>query len=430
MKKIIPLLICLWLLIGFTAPASAMIPVGEAELIPTGLPGQNLYEVNADGAGNVWVTDINGEIWQVEATSGKYTRYTVTYPTVSGISFPSPVDARGAGDYFYWADNSANLLGRAKVSDGSYLVWPVTVNAEAVGGFYGTAVDGAGRLWATDWYVPRLFSLEIGLDGKGNLCRYDLQASTTVNYLSYRDGSLWFSVSTSGDPTPVPPNPPTPADYRFFRLDVTPPSADAKKLDYWTLPDGSDPFGLAAVDSGHVWFADQGKNEINQIVLGASSTSLLHYPVPNDPANIASQTYPWMLALQGSKVWLTGKTPEIIGLLDPAAVTPTETTLAAGSRALTPDCATVDPVTFALGEATSFAKATGTLSWTGRDYTTILFSAGWKYFQVPADDPIGPYVWGIAAVGPDVFVVDNGRSKLLKTSEPPSFNVYLPLIQR
>ena len=103
----------------------------------------------------------------------------------------APGDARRVGDDLWWADGQTGILGRVSTIDGVYTRW----NVDGVGGFYGTAVDAQGRLWAVDSVESYLYRLD---PDAGELCAFSLPQEGNLDYLLHQ-GYLYRHVSRSLD---------------------------------------------------------------------------------------------------------------------------------------------------------------------------------------------------------------------------------------
>ena len=154
-------------------------------------------------------------MWGVDPDSGSYEVYSV---------LGSPIDAREADGWLWWADGSSNLLGRASTSDGAYIRWQVA----GVEGYYGTALDAEARLWATDASSALLYRLN---PDRAVLCAYPLPDGGMRYYPISDARYLWLGDWING---------------RLLRLNAT-----AHTLTSWSLPAGSSPFGMAADGQGN-----------------------------------------------------------------------------------------------------------------------------------------------------------------------------------
>jgi len=222
-KRSLPVIIFLFIILGIAVPARASLPVGEALLNNRGAA----YEINTDHEGWLWVTDMDaGEIWHINPNGGAYNIY-----PVGG----QPMDARRSDTLFWWADGDSNILGRAEVTSGVYTLWQIP-SAES---FFGTAIDYAGNLWAAEWPINWPESgthhlVRLSVDSAGNSgtsCFFTLPDNGGTSYLTYKDPYLWI-----GDEV----------NRHILRINVhdsVTPNTFA--YDSWSLPGSSTPLGMA-----------------------------------------------------------------------------------------------------------------------------------------------------------------------------------------
>jgi streptogramin lyase len=119
-------------------------------------------------------------------------------------------------------------------------------------------------------------------------------------------------------------------------------------------------------------------------------------------------TTPHMLSVDGAKVWYTEEAARSVGILDPGVAPGSASTISKSTSAIAePYC---EPLPAAATSAPTIA--TGTLSWTGSNWTVLRDSGGWTVFQMPAG--IKPF--GIALATDRTWVADQGRQKLARTS--------------
>lgn len=350
------ILIGLLVLLGLAILALVEWSTFEPRLNPKG----SAYELNPDDMGRLWISDFKiGEIWGVDPTSGAYEVY-----GVSG----SPIDARQADGWLWWADGLSNILGRVSTSDATFTEWQVP---EAFG-FLGTSLDAQGRLYATDSSNPYLYRLDPAGE---SLCTYTLPEFGASNYI-VRDGDyLWLGDSF---------------DSTILRLHTSDDS-----LTWWSLPEDSSPFGMVVDAQGDLWYADQGINSLAQ--LNPSTNQLTSYPLP-------SGNYPQMIAVQSGAIWYTEQSLPSIGRLDPITADHTVVMLTVHDQQLTPSCNNISP-----SGSGKVPKTTGKMSWGNQTYAPIVNAAGWQIYQLPnSSDP-----WGIA-LSKFGYVVDSGRQVLIR----------------
>ena len=398
MKRIIPVLLCLFVLFVLPAPARAALPVNEAGLNPQG----SAYEINPDSDGWLWISDFSaGEVWHVnpQVSPATYTKF-----STGGY----PADARRSGEVFWWVDGYYDepvigdpipgVIGRAVVADGAFTTWQVPVGALY---FYGTAVDNAGRLCASDAIQPYIYRLEDKpADIPDELCTFTLPDSGQTYYFAYQDPYLWLEDFVNS---------------RLLRLNVIPDSGNNFSYSWWQLPEASSPFGMTVDADGHLWYADDSNNELAE--LDPDSDVLTHYVIPK-------KSMPQMVAVVGDEVWYTGHSLNTIGVLDSLAAAKTTSNLTQVDSSLSPVCSAIS--TYTPGNLT---MTSGTISWASTSYQPLYVQDGWHIYQMPTDSS----PWGIAYRDGKVWVVDSNQQKLVEIDASGSldtFNVFLPLITR
>jgi len=390
MKKILVASLVLAFLLAGTRPVQASIPVEEG-----GFPGvKTPYEINPDAEGGLWISNYDTLVLKVDPGTGAFTQYT----TVTDINEPGPrtsypADARRSGDYFFWVDGNAPLIGRAAATSGAYTLWEVP----GASTLYGTALDSVGRLWATDGFNSLLYRLEINGSGTAaELCSYTIPEYGLAQYLAYQDPYLWL------------------ADYsyaRLMRIDTA-----ASILQIWQLPSESSILGISVDPQGELWFADGGLNILGEF--DPDSNLLASYPVPAVAAPGALDN-PQMIALVGSHVWYTTLalvgseySHGAIGRLDPTTAQHSLTRLNMVSVPMTTQCLQDVPPkstgTLAVDSSKKVNLSPGT-------YNTLKDDNGWQVYQMATS----AVPWGIAYSGNNVWAVDNTNAVLVKIPQPP-----------
>jgi streptogramin lyase len=359
--------------LAFSPGAQGDLATLEADLNLSGAA----YEINADDQGWLWISDLAaGQVWGVEPSSGHYSVY-----AVSG----SPSDARHAGGWLWWADGASNVLGRVSTRNGTVTRWAVP----GADRFYGTAVDAGGRLWATDADSAQVYRLDAD---QAELCTFALPDDGMSFHILRDGGYLWLGDWING---------------RLLRLEV-----NSNRLDWWSLPEGSSPLGLAIDDQGNLWYAD----EIQVVLarLSPSANRLASYALPQG-------TLPLMLTVQAGEVWYTEQDLATIGRLDPQTAAPTVYVPETGGTTLAPTCAPITPE-----GSGSMAVTTGKLAWNPATYRTLVEGNGWQIVKLPAE--ASP--WGIAGTT-GVWFVDTGRQvlgQILAGGMVTGYKVYLPVV--
>jgi streptogramin lyase len=373
-------------------------------------PNGEAYEINPDDTGRLWISDYKAsEVWGVDPVSGAYAVYPVS---------ASPVDARQAGGWLWWAAGVSNILGRVSTSDGSFSEWQVS----DAPGFLSTNLDDLGRLYATDSSNPYLYRLDPDPQNTNlaELCTFTLPGFGAGNYIVRNGDNMWVDNIV---------------DSILMRLQIS-----NDQLTRWSLPEGSSPFGMAVDEQGNLWYADSGTNTIARFDPNANQLTSYTLPDGNQPE---------MVAVQSDTVWYTEPDQPIFGRLDSLTANHTILPLTPETQQLTSDCVDISP-----SNTGSVSVKAGQLNWSDNTYRTKLDQDGLLSFQMPDNSkPQG------IALDDSLYVVDRGRQVLihfLLTQEvtpanaPPStptynktpvfiptitlsadhFRTYLPLILR
>lgn len=349
-------------LLSASTPAVAALIGNEGSLANAVKP----YEINPDSSGMLWVSDYaTGDVWGIDAETGETLKY-----YVGG----NPSDARRVGDYFYWADGEANILGRSNLLGAGY-----TWNVSSASGFYGTAVDAQGRLWASDAALPDLYRLD---PVQANLCHVTIPDGLWLGYLVYSDGYLWFSdenyLSNKA---------------RLLRLRVS-----DNHLDWWVLPLNSSPFGLTVDAEGDLWYANDGF-PLGLVELDPESNSIKTYYLPkgNKPA---------MVAFHGGLIWFTEQGLDSFGMLDPSGIDRPPVSVSKGEANLA--CKN-DP--YHVNESVQVPLNEGQIQWDSASFPEIYADGVWNIYQMPEEeaDP-----WGIAYQDDKIWVIDQGQQVIIR----------------
>ncbi len=405
MIRILVIMVCLLLVFGSVSPVFAALPVEEAVLMPGGEP----YEINPDGLGGLWISDwglaseTSGRVWWVKPGETSAVVY-----TVPGL----PTDARREGDYFWWVDGGSGIIGRAEVgADGAtsvaYSTWEIPGIPEVYTPvLYGSMIDESGRLWATDAYYEFFYRLTVGQDAISDvLCTYELPNLGGASYLAYKHPFLWIADNVNSI---------------LYRLDVT---VDTSAFTSWTLLDISSPIGMAVDADGDLWYADYYLSALTELDpdWGTGEAKLSSYP-------IGSNLTALMVAVEGSRIWFTGDSSPVIGILNPSTAAHTDLVRTTMAGEFTRECMPLARTTDTL------TRSSTNITWGApSDYPLSYLASGLQIHQIPPGDLFDSSPWGIANQDGMMWVVDSGRQKLIKIPLPediiPSF-VYLPLIQR
>lgn len=345
---------------GARSVAEADMAASETDLNP----GGTAYEINIDDHGFLWISDNEAdEIWQVDPVGQVYTIY-------HGINSPSDArrDAAGA---VWWAEAGSNRLGRLSPPDEVVTLWEVP-GAEKL---FGTQVDAAGQIWATDFFHPHLYRFDLS---STQLCTYTIPSDGASDYLTAQAEDIWLG------------------DWKNDRIYKLTPALNL--FTQWQLPADGYPEGLAFDGSGNLWWADSELGEVAR--LEPQSDRLTRFDPPTGGS-------PEMITILGEQVWYTEDSNGTVGMLDPATVTGTSFTLDQITIPATSTCGIQGP-----GTTTPVTTTTGLASWTQRIYPSVVDAGGWTIYELPE----GAFPWGIAASGRNVWFVDNGRQVLGRLS--------------
>jgi streptogramin lyase len=344
------------------------IQVYETTLNPEG----SAYELNLGPDGSLWVSDnLAGEIRRYAGDGSQLQVF-------SGLGAVS--DARAGADGLAWyVDQDTRLIARLDPQAATIVTWPLP--AGALSGF-GTALDGQGRLWVSDFSQPILYRYD---PDSMQMCSFDtsLLAGSGSPYLIVDGQSVWLSAFFHN---------------AVMRLDMQ--TGQLTRWEYYSIYWDFEAEGLAADGAGGLWFADSNHNSLVRLDLSApAEPRLLRYRLP------AGNGDPVMLARLGDILWYSGLTPPALGRLDPSLVTPTIYTPQVDSVVLTADCSTP---TASAPEAVVVTSSIP--EWSESSYEVLAPAAGWTVLPLESDS----FPWGVAVQGEDLWAVDNGQGKLLR----------------
>jgi streptogramin lyase len=293
---------------------------------------------------------------------------------------------RDAEGDVWWTNFTDNHLGQISLSANQVTTWTLP----GAGKPLGTAVDDSGEVWVTDSFEPQVHRFD---PAAKQLCTYAVPDAGISDYIVADGGYIWLG------------------DWWLSRLLRLNPATN--EFTIWALPDGAFPEGVAVDESEHVWAADSGLRRL--VELQPETNQLTTYMLP-------AGAWPEMLVPHKGLVWYTEDDSGTVGVLDPATAHGTTTTVTSTTQSATPACDNLGP-----GTSAPLVTSTGSVSWTSTVVTTVVDSDGWTIYELePGSSP-----WGIAVVQDDVFVVDEGRQKLLRLSvkgTEEKHRVYLPLV--
>jgi virginiamycin B lyase len=349
---------------GLTTSETALNPAGEA------------YELNPDPQGILWISDYTaGEIWRVDPADGSHT----VYPVGGG---PSDARSDGAGN-LWWVDAKFNQVGYLTTADNSVSLWDFT-GAIAL---YGSGLGSSSDIWVTDTYANHLYHLS---PTASEVCTYTLPSSGSSNYLVIDGSQGWLSDWVNS---------------QVIRLET-----NGDTFNWWQLPAGSQPSGMALDGSGSLWWADSGRALLGYLV-----------PATNQIITYTQSTVqaPQMLTLADGRVWYSDQGK--VGVLDPARAAGTSSIRIPQSISAVKTCST-SPAPF----TTKVAPTTGQASWTDVTYPSVSSPSGWQVFRLP----LGSSAWGIAATADNIWLVDQGRQVLARLPKQTQTLVYLPFVTK
>src|SRR5574340_982328 len=383
MKRIIPAILGLFVFFSLALPAEASIPVQEGNLAVGGIA----YEVNPDSDGWLWISEYGkNEVWRLNPQTGAYSIY-----STGG----SPADARRDGSYFWWVDASVNQISRAEVVDGNldgkvaFSTWEVP----DARWFWGTTLDSSGRLWTSDGSLSQFYRIALNAAGtEAEICTYSTPMSGLTNYLAYDDPYLWLA----DDIAP-----------RLLRLNV-----NDNTYQWFQLPPGSYPFGMAVDGEGDIWYAETLFSALSEF--DPESKVLLQYQIPSIITPLDSS--PVFLSVQQKSIWYSEDYYGSFGLLDTTIAGYEAYELSTGNGTLAPICATgVLPYN---SGSMSITNPKQNFTWSAPiNYVPLVDAGGWKIYTDPSEGAT-PNYWGIAYKEGKTWVVDDGQQKLLQIDAP------------
>jgi streptogramin lyase len=254
------------------------------------LPATSPYGTAIDSSGAVWVTDFfQPDIYRFDPGTSQLCTY--TYGTIGASDYILAHDSQvWLGD---WVNDAIHRL---EISNGLLTTWKLPFNARPVG----LALDRLGNLWFADPDKGELGRVEPGLD---LLTMYDPPTGGTPDMVTSSVGRIWYIDDTSHrigslDPSLAAPKSsyvlsPTETTLDSSCASISPASSgsvssasdtvnwssasytttvDAGGWQISDLPTDAYPWGIAAIP-GQVWFVDNGRQVLSQIVEKSSVTA-------------------------------------------------------------------------------------------------------------------------------------------------------------
>lgn len=321
-------------------------------------PAGQVFEINRDAAGNLWVSDSGaGEIRKVDPATGAYTVF-------QGLT--DVIDARmDAAGNVWWSDSGNDELGRLSPGAGTVTKWSLPGTPLA------TAIDALGQVWLSDSFETVVHRFN---PSSTTLYTYSIPDGGASEYILAHAGNLWLGDWVNS---------------RILRLN---PSSNLFTM--WQLPTTAFPEGLAVDAQGHIWWADANLSELGRLVPASNQLTRYTLPAVGTPA---------MIAASGGSVWYTEDSNGTVGVLNPSVAGGVTSTALRTT-------ASVPPTSTDLGSGTtsSITTSTGVAAWSAGALTLQTDSGGWTVYQLPA----GASPWGITVNDGRVWIVDAGRQLL------------------
>ncbi len=238
-----------------------------------------------DSAGRVWIVEYFGatsRLYRFDPASGQLCAYAIPGGAVSNYVVQR-------GDVLWMANWFTDRLVRFDPAGNGVTWWQLPA-----GTVQGIALDAAGDVWLADEDADSLYRLR---PGSGELTVYALPAGARPHLVAVAGQAVWYSAGGNGaigtvgrlDPatavgdTSTPdsgsqtPGPPTCASLGggttapvasstgtlAWSASTWTTLADAGGWQVYALPQGANPYGIAAA-SDHVWAGDQGRQVLSR----------------------------------------------------------------------------------------------------------------------------------------------------------------------
>jgi streptogramin lyase len=377
-RMILPTVIGLGLALGLLVSITAASDPKVHEMNLT--PGGDVYEVNPDARGDLWLSDYDtSQVWQLKPSTGAYTVY-------QGLHSASDARMDATGNV-WWTDYDGGNLGRISLGTSTVTTWTLP----GANSPWGIAFDSAGQVWVTNQNVPLVYRFN---PTSTQVCTYAMPDNGESNYIVSHAGGLWLGDKFNG---------------RILKLDPV-----ANQFTRWQLSAGAQPWGQLTVDgSGNIWWPDMRLRTLARLELAANRVTAYNLPL---------DVRPRMVAVSGESVWYTAYTGTssmpisgTFGVLYPPAASGISVTVISSTQAVISSCSDLGA-----GISSSASISTGIATWGPGVVTPTVNSASWIAYQLPS----GAIPWGIA-IREGVWVADQGRDKLIWF---PPYLVYLPII--
>lgn len=348
----------------FVSAANANLAAQETPLDPDGRP----YELNLDSQGMLWISDYQAEqLRAYDTATGVYTIY---------LGTGKASDARrGTDGMVWWLDQEADSLGELAPATGDYTLWKIP----GATSLFGTAVDGQGNLWLSQYFSPDFFRFNPTTE---EVCTYTIGTLGGSYYLVVDGTEVWLGDWINDS---------------IHRLD-----SELGSLTSWALPYNARPEGLTFGPDRDLWWADSDQGHLARLAPGTDRLTTYALPYGADPQ---------MLAFNGELIWYTENQMGSLGRMDPNLAAHTVRTLSTATANLEPECTTLSP-----DKTGTLTTNNGAIAWTDETYNTTFETGGWWIHALPQD----AFPWGIAVQNDRIWFVDTDRQVLGRVKDSPS----------
>jgi len=266
---LLALVLALLFTISIATAQTNSLTVEETALNPDGLG----YEINLSPDGKIVLSDFDGGEIRIYTADGSQA------VIFSGVGLVSDARADTNGTIWY-IEEGRQCLGEMNPINGEVKCWELPLAPDSSNIFYGTTLDGAGRVWVSDLANPILFRFD---SATTKMCALDASSLTSDGgyYLMFDNYNeiLWF------------------ADYTNYRLLSF--NENDNQLSSYKVTNGNFKIeGIISDQEGGVWFTDSFNGSIGHLVRTGTEETLYQYPIPagdsdffRDYWNVGSGTY-------------------------------------------------------------------------------------------------------------------------------------------
>ncbi|MHB8135185.1 MAG: Vgb family protein [Anaerolineaceae bacterium] len=384
---LLALVLALLFTISIATAQTNSLTVEETALNPDGLG----YEINLSPDGKIVLSDFDGGEIRIYTADGSQA---VIY---SGLGRVSDARADTNGTIWYIEDGR-QCLGELNPATGAVKCWELPLAPDSSNIFYGTTLDGAGRVWVSDLANPILFRFD---SATTKVCALDASSLTSDGgyYLMFDNNKeiLWFTDHTN---------------YSLLSFNENVDQLSSYAVTDWDFVIE----GIINDEQGGVWFTDSNIGSIGHLIRTETEETLFRYPIPSDDTGI------YMLTMENKRVWFTAENASsgTVGVLDPSLVTVSETAFTKVTQSGAPfNCLDAHlKVEFIAG------RTELTPDWIASGYEQIDAPQGWSIFRMlNYSSP-----WGIQYSDGVLWIVDQGNQELARHIFEQY--VYIPLINR